>query len=238
MKILVLSDIHGNYPALEAITEATQGEQFTQVLNCGDTTVYAPFPNECLKWLRDHKALSIRGNTDNKIIRLVQGKSFKKPAKSDKRCMYTSTFAALDEAARADLLAMPKRSALEAQGWRIGLFHGSPEDDEEFLFSDTPKKRFAELAKTCGHDLVLTGHSHSPYHKHIEGVHFINPGSAGRMFDGDPRASFAILEPGNGTLDVQLLRVSYDIEKVVAELKRQNLPAIYCDMFRQGRKLN
>ena len=58
------------------------------------------------------------------------------------------------------------------------------------------------------------------------------------MFDGDPRASFAILEPGNGTLDVQLLRVSYDIEKVVAELKRQNLPANYCDMFRQGRKLN
>ena len=154
--------------------------------------------------------------------------------------MYTSTFAALDEAGRRDLLAMEKSASRTANGWRIGLFHGSPEDHEEFLFSDTPDKRFAELAKHCNHDIVLTGHSHSPYYKHIGGVHFINPGSAGRMFDGDPRASCAVLELGKSKDEIQVRhhRINYDIEKVAAELKRQNLPDIYAEMFRQGRKLN
>ena len=219
---------------------AVQGEQFSHVLNCGDSTVYAPFPNECLAWLRAHRAVSIRGNTDDKIIRLLKGKTFAKPSKPDKRCMYDSTLAVLDEEGRCDLLAMRKTASVELPGWRIGLFHGSPADHEEFLFSDTPDKRFAELAKNSRHNIIITGHSHSPYYKHIGGVHFINPGSAGRMFDGDPRASFAVLELGanDDSIGVQLHRVSYDIEEVVAELKRQNLPPVYGDMFRQGRKLN
>ena len=140
----------------------------------------------------------------------------------------------------ADLLALRKKEDIRLIDWRIGLYHGSPEEHEEFLFSDTPDKRFAELAKHCDQEIVITGHSHSPYYKHVGGVHFINPGSAGRMFDGDPRASFAVLELGKAKDDIQVQhhRISYDIEKVATELKRQNLPAIYADMFRQGRKLN
>ena len=240
MKILILSDIHANYPALVAIENAVQGQQFSHVFNCGDSTVYAPFPSETMAWLRRHQAISIRGNTDDKIIRLIRGKSFKKPANPEKRCMYTSTFSALDEAATRDLLALRKKEGIRLMDWRIGLYHGSPEEHEEFLFSDTPDKRFAELAKHCDQEIVITGHSHSPYYKHVGGVHFINPGSAGRMFDGDPRASFAVLELGKVKDDIQVQhhRISYDIEKVATELKRQNLPAIYADMFRQGRKLN
>ena len=240
MNILVISDIHGNFPALAAIEDAVRRLEFIHVLNCGDSIVYAPFPNETMAWLRRHRAISIRGNTDGKVIRLIQGKSFKKPANPEKRCMYTSTFAALEGEANTDLLALRKKENLVISGQRIGLYHGSPEDHEEFLFSDTPDKRFAALAKDCGQDIVLTGHSHSPYHKHIGGVHFINPGSAGRMFDGDPRASFAVLALGEakGGIQVRHHRVSYDIEKLAAELKRQNLPDIYAEMFRQGCKLN
>ncbi len=240
MNILVLSDIHGNYPALQAIDIAVQGEQFSHVLNSGDSTVYAPFPNECLAWLRTHGAISIRGNTDDKVIRLLKGKAFLKPSKPDKRCMYDSTFAALDEAGKQDLLAMRKTASIELPGWRIGLFHGSPEDHEEFLFSHTPDERFAELAKKSWHNIIITGHSHSPYYKHINGVHFINPGSAGRMFDGDPRAAYAILHLGKAkdSIKVELLRASYDVEAVAQELERQGLPVLYGEMFRQGRKLN
>lgn len=240
MNILLLSDIHGNFPALAAIEDAVRGLEFSHVLNCGDCTVYAPFANETMAWLRQHRAISIRGNTDDRILRLLTGKSFKKPANPERRCMYTSTFAALESAAQKDLLALRKKESLNVSSRRIGLYHGSPEDHEEFLFNDTPDKRFAALAKTCGQDIVITGHSHSPYHKYIGGVHFINPGSVGRMFDGDPRTSFAVLELGEDkdAIQVRHHRLDYDIEKVAAELKRQNLPDIYAEMFRQGRKLN
>jgi predicted phosphodiesterase len=85
---------------------------------------------------------------------------------------------------------------------------------------------------------VVTGHSHTPYHKTLSNVHFINPGSVGRMFDGDPRASCAILELTADILTVQHLRISYDIAEVVAKIRKNNLPEIYAEMFRIGRKMN
>lgn len=245
-RILLLADIHGNFPALEAIDRDIDASSFDQLLNCGDSLVYAPFPNQTMAWLRHHRALSILGNTDRKVAQLLAGGAMKKPRKEEKRVMYTSTAAALDAPGQQQLLAMeerlyysPPEIAADCQATPcFGVFHGSPADPEEFLFADTPDQRFAELARIAGCRIVVTGHSHSPYHKVIAGVHFINPGSAGRMFDGDPRASCAIVDLGEGEPVVRHLRIAYDIERVARELAAQGLPEIYATMFRQGRKLN
>jgi hypothetical protein len=82
------------------------------------------------------------------------------------------------------------------------------------------------------------GHSHTPYYKIVDGVHFINPGSAGRMFDGDPRASFAILKIFSGEIAVVHYRIRYPVEAVIKGLKQNCLPDIYAKMYRTGRKLN
>ncbi|MGI6657383.1 MAG: metallophosphoesterase family protein [Desulfobulbus sp.] len=239
MRILLISDIHGNYPALQAVDEATRSLDCSHILNCGDSLVYAPFPNETLDWLREREAFSIRGNTDDKIIRLLKGKSFKKPSKPEKRIMYTSTQAALSAENSAFLLELKKRKLLRLGKTFIGLYHGSPTDHEEFLFDDTPTKRFKELAKAGNYEIVVTGHSHTPYARLVGGIHFINPGSVGRMFDGRPEASYAILELGRGNkVRVTLHRCPYDVEAVVTALDQQGLPAIYAEMFRTGRKLN
>jgi putative phosphoesterase len=245
-RILLLADLHGNFPALEAIERALDCASFDHIVNCGDSLVYAPFPNETLEWLQQHRVLSIRGNTDNKVVEILCGNIPKKPKKEGKRIMYTSTAASLDEQGRRQLLATPETAQLvlaEAgedthDDLILGIYHGSPADPEEFLFADTPDSRFAELAKRVHCRLVVTGHSHSPYHKIVAGVHFINPGSAGRMFDGDPRASCAIVDIAGGNIAVHHLRIDYDIERIAGELARQQLPEIYATMFRQGRKLN
>ena len=244
-RILLLADIHGNFPALEAIDRALDAHSFDHILNCGDSLVYAPFPNQTMAWLHRHRALSILGNTDRKVAQLLGGETMKKPRKEEKRVMYTSTAAALDRAGQAQLLALGERLYYSPQGIGIGhelpcfgVFHGSPADPEEFLFAETPDQRFAELAKIAGCRIVVTGHSHSPYHKVIAGVHFINPGSAGRMFDGDPRASCAIVDLEQGVPTVRHLRIAYDVESVARELAAQGLPEIYATMFRMGKKLN
>jgi len=133
LNILLLSDIHGNFPALAAIEQFFADEHFDLILNGGDSVVYAPFPSETLRWLRQHQAISILGNTDKKVIRLLQGKPLNKPRNIDKRIMYTSTAGQLDEEGRNDLFAMPAYLDLQLAvgdsgpvGRTVGLHHGSP----------------------------------------------------------------------------------------------------------------
>lgn len=247
MKILLLADIHGNSPALSAIADFFGAEHFDHIINCGDSLVYAPFPNEILHWLEEHRTISILGNTDKKVIRLLQGKTLHKPGKEEKRLMYTSTAGQLNERATRYLYSLPINASLrvslpgddERNTIRtIGIFHGSPAEPHELLFADTPDERFRELTSHCECQVIVTGHSHTPYHKLIAGTHFINPGSAGRMFDGDPRACCAVLQLTAESVQLEHFRISYDIEMLSQALTKGQFPEIYARMFREGRKLN
>lgn len=244
-RILLLADIHGNFPALRAIAEALDPASFHFIVNCGDSLVYAPFARETIDWLIDHQAVSILGNTDQKVIKLLQGKSFKKPSKPEKRIMYTTAADALGKAEKNWLLALGETKELLIPSLttpdrpiKLGIFHGSPADPDELLFAATPDERFQELAEETDCRIVVTGHSHSPYHKYLSGIHFINPGSVGRMFDGDPRAGCASLEIEADTLTVRHYRIAYPVEEVVAAIRQHRLPEIYATMFQLGRKLN
>ncbi len=242
MRILLLSDIHGNLPALIAIdrffADNFADKPFDAICNCGDSTVYAPFPNETLQWLQDRKTYSILGNTDQKVITLLQGETFKKPHDEEKRIMYRSTVQALNARSKEYLLSLEDSQILELGDFTIGLFHGSPDHPRELLFAHTPDSRFQELSQLSHCEIVVTGHSHTPYHKHIQATHFINPGSVGRMLDGNPEASCATLTLSGQDIEVDLHRIPYPVEEVITVLRRQHLPEIYTDMFRQGRKLN
>lgn len=247
MKILLLADIHGNFPALEAIDNFFKGTTFDYIVNCGDSLVYAPFPNEVIHWLIDRDALSILGNTDKKVIRLLQGKSFKKPSKPEKRIMYTHTAEILEKSCREYLLSLPISAEIALSGQSallhdkkntLGIFHGSPAKPHEFLFDSSPESRFLELSSEFPYKAIVTGHSHTPYHRKTLTTHFINPGSTGRMFDGDPRASCAVLKYSKNSFDIQHHRIAYDLNPVLEALRTYSLPPIYQMMYILGEKLN
>jgi len=238
IKILAISDIHANFPALWAIDQQTPATSFDLIVNCGDSLVYGPFPNETLAWLRRHKVISILGNTDIKVLKLLKGKSFKKPGKAEKRIMYSWTAAALTAANQAFLKKIPKTKYIKAAKQKIGLFHGSPANPQELLSKDTTRKRLEKLFLAAKCQIIITGHSHSPYKKNLKKVTFLNPGSVGRMFDGNPAASYAIIKLHKNYLQIKHYRCDYDPEIVCRELRKQKLPPIYEKMFRRGNKLN
>ncbi len=247
MYILLLSDIHANFPALQAIVEKFRSIHFDHIVNCGDSIVYGPFPNETLAWLESHNTLSILGNTDKKIIRLINGRSFKKPKNFEKRIMYTWTADVLTPSSRNFLLTLSKSASLSLPVCsvtnsknliRLGIFHGSPAAHHEFLFADSPDTRFIKLAEQTDHEIIITGHSHTPYHKYLSKTHFINPGSVGRMFDNNPKASCATLNISNGNIYVEHFRIGYPVKQVTSAISANNLPEIYSQMFLTGRKLN
>jgi putative phosphoesterase len=238
-KILLLGDIHSNYPALKAVANYIRPNRFNRIVNTGDFTVYSTFPNETVQWFRQRKKIiAILGNTDWKVLDLLKGKKLKKPKKEEKRIMYFWTAENLLANNRAYLETLDKTSEFTAGGIRIGIFHGTIDDPDEELFPDAPDSRFQDLAQNSPYDIQIMGHSHVPYYKVVDGVHFINPGSVGRMFDGDPRASFAILNISSGKITVEHFRIPYAVQKVVKGLKKNKLPRIYTTMFQIGKKLN
>ena len=238
-KILLLGDIHGNYPALQEIIKYIQPERFDWIVNTGDFTVYSTFPNETIEWFRKRKnAICIRGNTDRKVLRILKGKKLKKPGKNEKRVMYFWTSENLHPQNITYLKSLSKQTDIKVGGWCIGIFHGTLENPDEELFPTAPESRFQQLARDSVYQVQIMGHSHVPYYRMVDGVHFINPGSVGRPFDGDPRTSFAILKVASGKIAVEHFRIPYAVEEVVRGLKEHKLPDIYAKMYRIGQKLN
>lgn len=246
MRILLISDIHANFPALQAVDQFFHGTAFDYIINCGDSVVYAPFPNETLQWLMQNKAVSILGNTDKKVIKLLQGGNFRKPSDPAKRIMYSWTADNLTSDHSSYLQSLKKKDIVSLEGNfqhknkrpAIGIFHGSPAKNHEFLFKSTEDSRFLQLAKLTPFSVVVCGHSHSPFYKIIGETHFINPGSIGRMFDGDPRASCASIEVEGCKLIVNHHRIHYNIHQTIDAINSFGLPEIYALMYKTGRKTN
>ncbi len=238
-KILVLGDIHANYPALKAVEKYVRPGKFHGIVNTGDFTVFSTFPNETIQWFRRRKkSVSILGNTDDRVLEILAGKELEKPRKEEKRVMYFWTCENLHAENVRYLKSLPKRQDFTVDDVRIGLFHGTADDEEELLFPRAPERRFRDLAKGSPYRVHIMGHSHVPYHRCIDGVHFVNPGSVGRMFDGDPRASFAILTVSSGKIEAYHFRIPYPVEEVIEGLRKNRLPDIYEKMYRKGKKLN
>jgi len=238
-KILLLGDIHANYPALKAIEKYIKPDRFDRIINTGDFTVYSTFPNETIQWFRERKkTICIFGNTDRRVLRILNGKNLRKPKKKEKRVMYFWTSENLLPMNIKYLKSLPEQTGFALSHLRIGVFHGTCDDPDEELFPDAPEARFHKLAKDSACQIHIMGHSHVPYYKVVDGVHFINPGSAGRMFDGDPRASFAILKISSRKIGVEHFRIPYPVKEVVKGLKKNRLPNIYTEMFKIGKKLN
>ena len=239
MKLLLIGDVHANYPALKAIQDHVRHIHFDGIINTGDFIVYGTNPNETIDWFRKtENSFSVLGNTDKRILRILRQKKLKRPKKEEKRVMYFWTAQVLNEENINYLKALPKKREMFTGSIRIGIFHGTYFKPNEALIPTADKNPFKRLASAAPYQVHIMGHSHTPYYEFVDGVHFVNPGSVGRMFDGDPRASFATLDISADEISVAHFRVPYCVEEVIEDLKAYNLPPIYAEMFQIGKKLN
>jgi len=129
------------------------------------------------------------GNTVRRILRIIKGKKLKRPKKDEKRVMYFWTSENITSENTKYLKSLPKQRALTLGNIRIGVFHGTLDDLDEELFPDAPESRFSELAKNSPYRIHIMGHSHAQSYKSVDGIHFIKPGSVGRIFNGDPNTA-------------------------------------------------
>jgi putative phosphoesterase len=239
MKIALIGDVHANSPALDAVLEHAQGQGVEQIWNTGDFVGYNAFPEKVVRRLRREGAVSVVGNYDQKVLRFpLKDKKWRRKKRFEKWLAFKWAYENLSQESLDYLAILPERRSMTVGGRRILLVHGSPFSVNEHLYENTSQDRLEELAHLSEADLVICGHSHQGFVRQAGGTWFINTGSVGRPDDGDPRATYALLELGEDSLEVQHCRVDYDLEAAVTEIRRQGLPPAFEQMMRKGRKLD
>lgn len=227
MRILVLADIHANWPALEAINEP-----FDVCLVLGDLVDYGLEPGPCIQWVKEHATFSVRGNHDHGVAQNVKvnGKNGFKYLTAITRPLTQERVTTAD---RRFLGAMPVTQRVTLENTRFLLVHATPRDPlDEYAISDAEfwSRRLGDVDA----NVICVGHTHHPYVLEVGDKLIINPGSVGQPRDGDPRASYAVIDNQR----VELKRIEYPVEKTVATVLESNLPepakALLAEVFRTG----
>jgi predicted phosphodiesterase len=241
MRLAVLSDIHGNLPALEAVLDdiKAQGKPDAYMV-LGDLVAFCPWPAETLARLRELPvALFLQGNTDRYVVTGARStmqpvdsvgdwKTMpKKLAERDANFRWTVERLAYDDF--EFLRDLPTFLDVDVPGYgRLVAVHANAVDDETFLrpsVTDDELRTYFDLDAR----LVLYGHTHCPLDRVVGREttrrRIINDGSVGLPLDGDPCPAYALLQFKGGRCQASIHRVAYDREAVIAELKRVDHPA-------------
>ncbi|MBA4189603.1 MAG: YfcE family phosphodiesterase [Planctomycetaceae bacterium] len=207
MRILIVSDIHGNRAALDVIRET-----YDVCLCLGDIVDYGPEPGACVDWVRENATHCVRGNHDHGVAHNValQGVSGFRYLTAVTRPLSVSL---LTDDQRRYLADLPMSQMLNLDGNRFLLVHATPRDPmDEYALADTAT--WEPLLAGLKVDFVLVGHTHQLYSLQVNGIMVVNPGSVGLNRNGDPRATYAVIDNGK----VELKQVEYPVEKTVAAL--------------------
>lgn len=191
-RIGLVSDIHANAVAFEAVLEAMP--DVDALIHAGDVIGYGPSPNRCIELLRTHDAYSVRGNHDEGLF---GGRVYES---GDEYAVETVT-----DANRAWLEACP--AELSVANGQVKVVHGNPEDRLRYTY---PRDFQPDLLGD--EELLVLGHTHYQEKSVFDDGKIVNPGSVGQPRDGNPDAAFAVVDLDG--MEVTLQRVTYDIDTV------------------------
>ena len=210
MRVAVVSDVHGNLPALEAVLAEIEREGIDLIVSGGDLSA-GPMPVECVERLRalGDRVLWVRGNADREDAA---------PAQYAELTRWVTE--QLGPERRQFLVDAPVAVPVSVD--ELGpvlVCHGSPRSDEEILTKVSPEERVAAALAGVEERVVVHGHSHIQYDREVAAYRVVCAGSVGAPYEGRPGAFWAVLGP-----DVELRRTEYDVEAAVAAIRATGYP--------------
>jgi putative phosphoesterase len=231
-RVAVITDVHANLHASEAVLEVVDGRGVDAVYCGGDLVGYGPHPNEVCRLIEQRGIPTIYGNYDYAIARDLEDCGCPYRDRHERELGELSvawTLEHTDRRAKDFMRGLPFDLRLDLGGQRVRLVHGSPRKVNEYLFADKPARTFERIAAGADCDVLVFGHTHQPWVAEYGGVLFVNCGSVGKPKDGDPRASFAVLEVDAGRVVARIDRVEYDAAAVAREVENAGLPGEYAE---------
>jgi len=228
MKIAVISDIHSNYDALQSVISAIGA--YDALLCLGDLVGYGAQPNEVVSEVRslkpnamvmgNHDYAVSTGDTSGFVPHAVKAVEWTRREISPENMSY--------------IASLRSKATFTANGVKIALVHGSPRDPlNEYIYPGTVDFILKSLIDESGGEVLLLGHTHVPFSERLGSRLIGNPGSVGQPRDGDPRASYGILEPSE-EITLQTRRVDYDIDAAASKIVAKDLPKLLADRLYIG----
>lgn len=222
MRIAIISDIHGNHTALEAVLEdLEQQPAIDQLVVAGDLCLNGPYPREALERVRSLDCPVIQGNTDLEIVTQAPQKGEKK------RTTVGWTREQIGAGGIAYLESLPfSHHIANPQGSDVLIVHANPLNLEDAIFPNASdaalKNLLGEVDSSIG--VLAFGHLHIAYTRHWRNLLLVDVGSCGLPRDEDRRAAYAILDWQDDGWQAEIRRVHYDVQEVVKQLKTCGIP--------------
>lgn len=256
MRIALFSDIHANFPALEAFFADVEKRNPDAMYCLGDLVGYNVWPNEVINEIRKRKIPTIAGNYDFGIGRSGDdcGCAYKTDQdKANGAISISFTNRIVKDEERNYLRNLPAHIKVEFQlnhdKMNLLLVHGSPRKINEYLYEDRDDKSLLRIMQDADADIMCFGHTHKPYHKILNAgnenkVHYrqaINTGSIGKPKDNNSKGCYVMLTINDKSgiinpesIKVEFIRFGYDVEKAARAVEESELPDEYADMLRKG----
>jgi predicted phosphodiesterase len=247
MAFALVSDIHANLPALEAVLDdVARRDDIDATYHLGDLVGYNAWPNEVIARLRAEALPGVAGNYDSTVAAGSAHCGCRASSPREEELAHASygwTRRAVSRASRAYLGGLPFRIDLRPLGGHVAgptvvLVHATPVNNLVYVTQDRTDdflRKLAAQAQLRAGDVLCFGHTHRPWHRELEGIHFVNTGSVGRPKDGDWRAGYVLLAiDRDRRVEVEFVRVEYDLERAVRALHERGLPAEFETVLRSG----
>lgn len=205
MRLAILADVHSNLPALQAVLDDLESVEVDEVIVAGDVINAGPFPCEVLDIVHDQGFVLLRGNHEQYVL------DYRNPRTSSK--FAASRWANVrwtSEQLDADDVAFVCSWPLELERNGILIVHGAPDDLSGGITINTPDEEISRRFGKVAQRWVVTAHTHNPFVRQWEHLTLINPGAVGMPLDGNPAASYAILDVRDDTILIEHRRVDYD----------------------------
>ncbi|MQA91358.1 MAG: metallophosphoesterase [Gemmatimonas sp.] len=249
MRYALLSDVHANLPALEAvIADIGRRTDIDATYHLGDLVGYGPWPNEIVDLMRDLGIGGVAGNYDSTIATGYEhcGCRYEDAIQQElAHLSYEWTRRTCSPATARFLGALPFRIDHRPDGGHrpgpsVILVHGTPTLNTLYWSADRSESFSLKLAHAAGAragDVICFGHTHVAWEKEVGRIRIVNTGSVGRPKDGDWRAGYVVLDMSREAPAVEFVRVEYDLQRAVAGIRKSDLPdefAAYLAMGGQG----
>lgn len=246
MKYALLSDVHANLPALDAVLgELARSSDVVATYHLGDLVGYAPWPNEVVGRLQQAGIAGVCGNYDSTVANDYKhcGCRYEDPRQEElSHESFAWTLAHTSRQTRRVLGGLPFRIDIRALGGHtagptLTLVHGNQALNTVYVTEDRSDEFLNAMGSALGArsgDVVAFGHTHKPWERVVNGVRFVNTGSVGRPKDGDWRAGYVVLDIGAGAAHVEYRRVEYDVDRTAEAIIESALPDEFAHYLRSG----
>jgi predicted phosphodiesterase len=248
MRLALISDIHANLPALEAVLADIGSRGVEGTYHLGDLVGYAPWPNEVVALLDASQVAGVAGNYDSTVASDYPhcGCKYEDPQQEAlSHVSYDWTRRHVSAETKRRLGDLPFRLDLRPRGGHAGgptvaLVHGAPTVNTLYWTEDRSDDFCLKMAGIAGlksGDVIAFGHTHKPWSREVGGIHFVNTGSVGRPKDGDWRAGYVLLDLAPSAPQIGFVRVEYDVDRAARAIRESDLPDEFAEYLLTGGKV-